>query len=135
MVKKEVARQITAKPPETSLLSLSVQFYGQPKIASYVPAGCFYPPPKVDSAILQISVLPERRLSIDGEKQFFALARAGFGTRRKQLANALSSGLDIDKAEIIALLHQADIDPARRAETLTIDDWLQLVEAWRARHV
>lgn len=130
MVQKEVAGQITAKPPEMSLLALSVQFYGVPKRVSTVPAGCFYPPPRVASAILRIDVLPQRRLPVEQEKQFFVLARAGFGTRRKQLANALSGGLDIDKAEIVALLRQAVIDPARRAETLAIDEWLKLLESW-----
>ena len=129
MVQKEVARQIVARPPETSLLSLAVQFYGTPKIVSYVSAGAFHPPPKVASAILRIEVFPERRLSPDDEKTFFKLARAGFGTRRKQLANALSSGLDIGKAATIGVLQKAGIDPSRRAETLTIDDWLKLLRA------
>ncbi len=132
MVQKEVARQIVAKPPEMSLLSVAIQFYGTPKIISYVPAGAFYPPPKVDSAILRIDVLPARRLSPEDEMTFFKLARAGFSTRRKQLANALSNGLDIDKATGIDLLQKAGIDPARRAETLTIDEWLDLLKAFEA---
>jgi 16S rRNA (adenine1518-N6/adenine1519-N6)-dimethyltransferase len=131
MVQKEVARQIVAKPPETSLLSLAVQFYGTPKVVSYVPAGAFYPPPKVASAILRIDVLAERRLSCEDEKDFFKLARAGFSTRRKQLANALSGGLEIDKATGIRLLQKAGIDPARRAETLTIGEWLQLLRTYK----
>jgi 16S rRNA (adenine1518-N6/adenine1519-N6)-dimethyltransferase len=131
MVQKEVARQIVARPPETSLLSVAVQFYGTPKIVSYVPAGAFYPPPKVASAILRIDVLPERRLTIDGEAAFFRLARAGFSTRRKQLINALSSGLDTDKENGGELLRKAGIDPKRRAETLTIDEWLQLLRAYK----
>ena len=129
MVQKEVARQIVARPPEMSLLSIAVQFYGAPKIVSYVPAGAFHPPPKVASAILRIEVLPQRRLPLDDEKAFFKLARAGFGTRRKQLANALSGGLDIDKAAAVELLQKAGIDPARRAETLTIDEWIKLLQA------
>jgi len=135
MVQKEVARQIVARPPEMSLLSIAVQFYGAPKIVSYVPAGAFHPPPKVASAILRIEVLPQRRLPLDDEKAFFKLARAGFGTRRKQLANALSGGLDIDKAAAIGLLQRAGIDPARRAETLTIDEWLTLLRAYKDRDV
>ena len=135
MVQKEVAAQITARPPEMSLLSLGVQFYGVPKRISNVPAGCFYPPPKVASSILRIDVLPERQLPVEQEKQFFALARAGFGTRRKQLANALSGGLNLDKAEITALLRRADIDPARRAETLMIEEWLRLLKTWSDENV
>jgi 16S rRNA (adenine1518-N6/adenine1519-N6)-dimethyltransferase len=131
MVQKEVAKQIVARPPEVSLLSVAIQFYGTPKIVSYVPAGAFYPPPKVSSAILRIDVLPQRRLSAGDEVTFFKLARAGFSTRRKQLINALSSGLDIDKAKGADLLQKTDIDPRRRAETLTIDDWLKLLRAYR----
>jgi 16S rRNA (adenine1518-N6/adenine1519-N6)-dimethyltransferase len=131
MVQKEVARQIVARPPEMSLLSIAVQFYGAPKIVSYVPAGAFHPPPKVSSAILRIEVLPQRRLSIDDEKTFFKLARAGFGTRRKQLINALSGGLDIGKAMAVELLQAAGIDPARRAETLTIDEWIDVLIAYK----
>ena len=71
MVQKEVARQIVARPPETSLLSVAIQFFGTPRIVSYVPAGAFYPPPKVASAILRIDVLPERRLSVEDEAVFF----------------------------------------------------------------
>ncbi len=131
MVQKEVARQIVARPPEMSLLSIAVQFYGVPKIVSYVPAGAFHPPPKVASAILRIEVLPERRLSFGDEKSFFKLARGGFSTRRKQLANALSGSLDMDKVRAIDLLEKAGIDPARRAETLTIDEWLILLQAYK----
>lgn len=135
MVQKEVARQITAEPPEMSLLALGVQFYGRPKVVGYVAAGCFHPAPKVASAILQIDVQPRRDLSSDQEKQFFALARAGFGTRRKQLINALAGGLNMDKAELLVIMQQAGIDPVRRAETLTIEEWLNLTKAWGDKHV
>jgi len=130
MVQKEVAKQVVAKPPEMSLLSVSVQFYSVPKVMSPVPAGAFYPPPKVDSAILRIDVLPHRRLPPDREAIFFKLARAGFSTRRKQLGNALSSGLGIEKAAAVGLLRQSGIDSARRAETLTIDEWLSLLRIY-----
>jgi 16S rRNA (adenine1518-N6/adenine1519-N6)-dimethyltransferase len=130
MVQKEVAQQIVARPPEVSLLSIAVQFYGTPKIVSYVPAGVFYPPPKVSSAILRIDVLPVRRTTPEDEAVFFKLARAGFSTRRKQLINAISSGLDIDKADGEAMLTRAGIDPKRRAETLTIEEWLKLTRSY-----
>ncbi|XUX00540.1 MAG: 16S rRNA (adenine(1518)-N(6)/adenine(1519)-N(6))-dimethyltransferase RsmA [Dehalogenimonas sp.] len=131
MVQKEVAKQIIAKPPETSLLSIAIQFHAVPRIVSHVPAGSFYPPPKVSSAILKIDVLPKRRLQMDDEAVFFKLVRAGFSTRRKQLINAISSGLDLDKARGSELLLKADIDPKRRAETLTIDDWLKLLRSYK----
>jgi 16S rRNA (adenine1518-N6/adenine1519-N6)-dimethyltransferase len=135
MVQKEVARQITARPPEMSLLALGVQFFGRPKIVGYVAAGCFHPAPKVDSAILHISVEKQRELSPDQEQRFFTFARAGFGTRRKQLANALAGGLKLEKSVVLELLHLAGIDPARRAETLTIEEWLKLTKAQDERRV
>ncbi len=131
MVQKEVARQIVARPPEMSLLSIAVQFYGTPKIVSYVPAGAFYPPPKVSSAILRIDVLPTRQTTAEDEAVFFKLARAGFSTRRKQLINALSSGLDIDKDKGEELLLKGGIDPKRRAETLAVEEWLKLLRAYK----
>jgi 16S rRNA (adenine1518-N6/adenine1519-N6)-dimethyltransferase len=125
MVQKEVAEAIVAKPGEMSLLSVSVQFYGEPKIISYVPAECFYPAPKVDSAIVRIDLYPQPRVAVD-EGGFFALVRAGFTTPRKQLANSLAQGLGISKAEALSLLGAAGIVSQRRAETLTLEEWARL---------
>jgi 16S rRNA (adenine1518-N6/adenine1519-N6)-dimethyltransferase len=125
MVQKEVAEAIAAKPGEMSLLSVSVQFYGEPKIISYVPAECFYPAPKVDSALLRINLYPQPRVAVD-ETGFFALVRAGFTTPRKQLANSLAQGLGISKSEALSLLEAAGIVSQRRAETLTLEEWARL---------
>lgn len=132
MVQKEVAQQITARPPEMSLLSIAVQFFGVPKLVSRVPAGAFYPPPRVDSALLRIDVLPVRRLSLEETAGFFKVARAGFATRRKQLVNALAGGLGIGKTEAAACLAAAGVDPSRRAETLSVEDWVALYRACRS---
>lgn len=132
MVQKEVAQQITARPPEMSLLSVAVQFFGTPKLVSRVPAGAFYPPPRVDSALLRVDVLPVPRLSWEETAGFFRIARAGFATRRKQLVNALAGGLGIGKAEAESWLAAAGIDPSRRAETLSIDEWINLYRACRS---
>lgn len=123
MVQKEVAKQITAQPGEMSLLSVSVQLYGKPKIVSKVPAHCFYPVPGVDSAILKIEVYPKTKVALDNIAGFFKIVRAGFSANRKQLVNSLSNGLKIPKSEIIPVLQQAGIEPRRRAETLTIEEW------------
>ncbi|WP_099092344.1 16S rRNA (adenine(1518)-N(6)/adenine(1519)-N(6))-dimethyltransferase RsmA [Dehalogenimonas formicexedens] len=131
MVQREVAKQIVAQPPEMSLLSVAIQFYASPRIVTHVPAGAFYPPPKVSSAVLRLEVLPQRRLSMADEAVFFKLARAGFSTRRKQLINAISAGLEIDKDRGAGLLERAAIDPRRRAETLTIDDWLNVLRSYK----
>lgn len=131
MVQKEVGEVIVAAPGQMSLLSVSVQFYGKPRIISQVPARCFYPPPKVDSAILRIDLLSRRVVAVTDEKSFFQVVRAGFTTSRKQLANSLAQGLGCSKAETLSWLEKADIVPQRRAETLTLEEWARL---WRVIH-
>ncbi|HEX8228392.1 MAG TPA: 16S rRNA (adenine(1518)-N(6)/adenine(1519)-N(6))-dimethyltransferase RsmA [Chloroflexia bacterium] len=128
MVQKEVADRMVAKPPEMSLLAVSVQFYGRPKIMFKVPPGAFNPPPKVDSAVVRIDVYGEGESPVDvsSEAAFFRLAQAGFGQRRKQLANTLTSGLGLPKSEVIESLQKAGIEPTRRAETLTLGEWARL---------
>ncbi len=126
MVQKEVAEQITAKPGQMSILSISVQLYGQPEIICYVPAHCFYPEPAVDSAILRITLYPQPAVEIADKESFFALVRAGFSSARKQLANSLANGLGITKPEVLDLLTRANIAPQRRAETLSLEEWAQL---------
>lgn len=128
MVQKEVAQAIVAGPGQRSILSISVQFYGKPRIVGYVPAGSFLPPPEVDSAVLKIEVYPRPAVEVD-EKAFFRLVRAGFCMPRKQLANPLSHGLDLPKSSALALLEKAGIAPQRRAETLSVAEWAQLLQA------
>ena len=127
MVQKEVAEEITAKPGQMSLLSVSVQFYGEPMIAGYVPAQSFYPAPEVDSALLKIVPYPHTPVDIDTES-FFSLVRAGFSAARKQIANSLTQSLGVTKVEVLSLLEKAEILPQRRAETLSLDEWTRL---WR----
>ena len=130
MVQKEVAEAIAARPGGMSLLSVSVQFYGQPKIISYVPARCFYPAPEVDSAILRVDRYTEPPVAVDDEAGFFELVRAGFSAPRKQMANSLALGLNWSKGEVITLLEKAGILPQRRAETLALDEWARLWQAF-----
>jgi len=132
MVQKEVAEAIVAEPGQMSLLSVSVQFYGQPEIIDYVPAHCFYPPPEVDSAILRIDLYPQSALAVADEKSFFKLVRAGFTASRKQLVNSLAQGLDMPKTEVLSLLAKANIIPQRRAETLTLEEWGVLWRVFKA---
>jgi 16S rRNA (adenine1518-N6/adenine1519-N6)-dimethyltransferase len=127
MVQKEVAEAIVAEPGKRSVLSISVQFYGRPSIVTYVPAAAFYPAPEVDSAIVKIDVYPRPPVDVD-EEGFFSLVRAGFTAARKQSVNSLSQGLKLPKDEVLTLLKKANIDPQRRAETFTLDEWAAL---WR----
>jgi len=124
MVQKEVAQRICAQPPDMSLLAVSVQFYAEPKILSYVSKGSFWPPPKVDSAILEIT--PKKELPDIDAKLFFKIVHAGFSAPRKQLAGNLSKNLKIERNIIEDRLKKAGINPRQRAETLNIEDWTQL---------
>jgi len=126
MVQKEVAEAIVAEPGQMSLLSISVQFYGKPRIINYVPAQSFYPEPEVDSAILRVDLYPQPAVAVTDKSSFFELVRAGFTASRKQICNSLAQGLELPKAEVLSLLVRASIVPRRRAETLTLDEWAQL---------
>jgi len=127
-VQLEVARRICAQPPDMNLLAVSVQFYGTPQVVQRIKAGAFYPMPDVDSAVVRIDLPaapPHPAADVDG---FFRVAKAGFGQKRKQLHNALKAGLGRPAAEIDRALVEAQIDPQRRAETLTLIEWQQLAD-------
>ncbi|MCH8206345.1 MAG: ribosomal RNA small subunit methyltransferase A [Chloroflexi bacterium] len=132
MVQREVARKIAAAPGDMGLVSVAVQLYGRPRVVSYVPPGAFRPAPKVTSAILRIDVYPEPALDLDSEKRFFELVRAGFSARRKQLRNCLRDGLTLSGESADAILLGAGIDPTRRAQTLSIEEWGSLYSEWTA---
>lgn len=124
MVQKEVAQRICAKPPNMSILAVSVQFYATAKIVSYVSKNCFWPAPKVDSAIIKITPFEAKK---DADvKAFFTVVKAGFSQPRKQLANNLSKALKINREQVTTWLLKNSIKPEQRAETLNIDDWVKL---------
>ena len=127
-VQREVAQRIVAGPGQMSLLAVSVQVYGQPQLVHRIPAGAFYPPPQVDSAVVRIDTFSEPRLSGPDVDHFFRVVKAGFGQKRKQLKNALAAGLHQSTAELVTALEQAGIDPARRAETLSLEEWGRLAK-------
>ena len=127
-VQKEVAERICADAGDLSLLALSVQVYGKPQIVARIPAGAFFPAPKVDSAVLRMDIYPTPLIPNEYLRAFFKLIRAGFGQKRKTLRNSLSAGLHIPPVEAESLLARAGIDPKRRAETLSIEEWKGLCE-------
>jgi 16S rRNA (adenine1518-N6/adenine1519-N6)-dimethyltransferase len=129
-VQREVAERITAAPGDMSLLALSVQLYGQPRVVAHIPAGAFYPAPKVDSAIIRTDLYPAPVIPVTHIPGFFRLAKAGFSQKRKTLRNALSAGLACEPAQAEQLLRAAGIDPQRRAETLSLVEWGQLVTVY-----
>jgi 16S rRNA (adenine1518-N6/adenine1519-N6)-dimethyltransferase len=126
LVQLEVARQLCAEPGDMSLASLAVQLYGTPRIARRVPPGAFTPRPKVTSAVVAIELFDRPAAGVEDVGGFFKVARAGFSAPRKQLRNTLANGLHVTPAEADALLRDAGIDPARRAETLAIAEWAAL---------
>ncbi len=126
-MQQEVAKRICAEPGELSLLALSVQVFGKPRILSTIPAGAFYPQPKVDSATLEVALYPEPFMTDRQLTDFFHLAKAGFSQKRKMLRNTISSGLKIPAEKAEGLLRQAGIDPTRRAQTLDLVEWRTLV--------
>jgi len=130
MVQKEVGQRITAKPPDMSLLAVSVQFYAQPKIMGYVSRKSFWPSPKVDSAIIKITprkAVPQYDSGL--REQFFKIVRSGFSHPRKQLINNLSTGLSIPRPQVETWLQENKIRPEQRAETLTIEEWIKLARS------
>lgn len=131
-VQKEVAQRICETPGDMSLLALSVQVYGKPRIVAHIPAGAFFPAPNVDSAVLLIQIYDQPLIPTELLDTFFQLIKAGFSQKRKTLRNSLSSGLAISPTQAAELLTQADIDPQRRAETLSIDEWSKLASIRQA---
>jgi len=129
-IQKEVAQRIVARDGKMSLLSLSVFVFGEPEIAGIIPAGSFFPAPDVDSAVLRIRLHPEPLIPAAKLDQFFKLAHAGFGQKRKTLRNSLSAGLGLSTGEVEAMLLKAAIQPSRRAETLSVAEWAKLLESF-----
>lgn len=131
-IQDEVAERIVAEPPKMSILAISVQLYGAPKIAGRIPRTAFWPAPDVGSAILRIDDIGsglEQKLSGLSEQEFFTVVKAGFASKRKQLHNSLAHNLALPAEKVAAVLGKADIDPTRRAETLTIEEWVRLSKA------
>ncbi|MFC1872531.1 16S rRNA (adenine(1518)-N(6)/adenine(1519)-N(6))-dimethyltransferase RsmA [Chloroflexota bacterium] len=131
MVQKEVAEIITAPPGKRSLLSIGVQYYAEPQIVCEVPAISFYPPPEVSSAVVKADIKTELPLPQTEEAGFFGIVRSGFTASRKQLANSLAIGLSKPKTETLALLEEAGVPPSQRAESLTLEEWLSLWQAYQ----
>lgn len=125
MIQKEVGQRICAQPPNMSVLAVSVQFYAKPKIVSYLPKNSFWPQPKVDSAIIKI--IPKKQTVINA-KLFFEVVKAGFAHPRKQLRNNFSKRLKMNKEKTEQWLLKNSIQPNQRAETLKVQDWINLTK-------
>jgi 16S rRNA (adenine1518-N6/adenine1519-N6)-dimethyltransferase len=139
MVQKEVGQRICAKPPRMNMLAVSVQFYAEPEIISYIPKTSFWPQPKVNAAIVKITphkAAPHQCLQHDAglREQFFEFVRSGFSQPRKQILNNLSNGLKLDKEKIKSWLSENNIRPAQRAETLSVEDWIKISQSFKENY-
>ncbi|WP_400244730.1 16S rRNA (adenine(1518)-N(6)/adenine(1519)-N(6))-dimethyltransferase RsmA [Niallia sp. JL1B1071] len=131
MLQKEVAERISAKPgtKEYGSLSIAIQYYTKPEVVMIVPKTVFVPQPNVDSAVIRLTIRETPSVSVKNEDFFFQITRASFAQRRKTILNNLSSQLEggkEKKAEIIAALEQAGIEPSRRGESLSIEEFAKL---------
>ncbi len=128
MLQREVAERLAAPPGSKAYGSLSVlvQLHCEVRLALQVPPGAFRPPPKVESAVVHLRVLPTLRIPVGDERRFQTVVRAAFSRRRKTVANALAGSLGQPVERVKQALAEAGIDPRRRAETLTIPDFAAL---------
>lgn len=133
MVQKEVAKRICAAPGSSdySAFSIYVQYHADARILFDVPAGCFVPQPRVDSAVIHLAPLAAPSVAVRDEKLFFAIVRAAFNQRRKTLVNAISPafGGRLDKAKILSLVASCGLDERIRGERLSLQQYAALADA------
>jgi 16S rRNA (adenine1518-N6/adenine1519-N6)-dimethyltransferase len=133
MVQKEVAMRLKADPGTRDYGSMSVfvQYYAQPEIVSYVSKNVFMPPPEVSSAVVKLTPRPSPPVLVPSEETFFNIVHCAFGKRRKTLLNSLSdcSAMELSKERVGQVLQSANIDPSRRAETLSLEEFAQIARA------
>ncbi len=124
LVQAEVAERVAAPPGQMSYLSVFVQNVTDADVVARVPADAFEPSPKVDSAILRLRRRNEPAIPPGRERpSFYRLVQAGFRQRRKQLHNALARELPVPREALSHAFAACAIDPERRAQTLSVDDW------------
>ncbi|KEH95335.1 16S rRNA (adenine(1518)-N(6)/adenine(1519)-N(6))-dimethyltransferase RsmA, partial [Clostridium novyi] len=131
MIQKEVAERIASEPncKEYGALSILVQYYCDTEILRKVPPTCFIPQPKVDSIIIKLDRLDEPRVKVKDEELFFKIVRQSFNMRRKTLRNAIKSLGDVSGDHIEKVFNDAGIDPRRRGETLSIEEFGKLADS------
>lgn len=136
MVQKEVAERIVAKvgTKDYGAISVLCNFYTKPEIVEIVPAGSFYPAPKVDSAVLRMEVLDKPPVLVESETQFFKVVKSAFLHRRKTLLNCLSSGFGIEKPALSEMLKELGIEPSVRGERLGLSEFAKIADAIGKMH-
>jgi 16S rRNA (adenine1518-N6/adenine1519-N6)-dimethyltransferase len=133
MVQKEVAKRICAQPKskDWSPLSVKVQLYSEVKTLFHLKPTSFFPPPKVESSVIKIVFLKRPKVPIADENFFFSVVRSAFGQRRKIILNPLSANFGLPKKEMELILNKVKIDPKRRPETLSLQEFADLSSALR----
>ncbi len=129
MIQKEVAERMAAKPggKEYGSLSIAVQYYCVPKVVCTVPHTVFIPQPNVDSAVIKLSLRDKPAVDVPDEDHFFRVVQASFAQRRKTLANNLTAFVGKDRREALTeLLLKNEIDPTRRGETLSLEEFARI---------
>ncbi len=133
MIQKEVAERIAAKPgtKEYGSLSIAAQYYAEAKTELIVPKTVFVPQPNVDSAVLKLTLRSEPAVDLKDESFFFQLVKASFAQRRKTLMNNLTHNLFTknEKEKLELIMRECEIDPTRRGETLSMDEFAVLANA------
>ncbi|MDN4593463.1 16S rRNA (adenine(1518)-N(6)/adenine(1519)-N(6))-dimethyltransferase RsmA [Polycladomyces subterraneus] len=136
MIQKEVAERLRAKPgtKDYGSLTVAVQYFAEVSWVATVPRHVFVPRPNVDSAVIRLSVRPEPAVQVRDEALFFRVVRAAFNQRRKTLSNALSTLLSDgkNKEALNRWLEEAGIDPRRRGETLSLEEFARLADGLAA---
>lgn len=127
MIQKEVGERMAAEPncKEYGSLSVLVQYYCNIQVIRKVSPKCFIPSPKVDSMVIKLTKLPVPSIKVRDKNLFFKIVRLSFNMRRKTLWNALKP-LNIDKVELQKAFQNCNIDPKRRGETLSLDEFGRL---------
>ena len=130
MVQKEVAERLCAKEGTKDYGAISVMcaYYTKPEMVCIVPAHSFVPAPKVDSAVIKLNICDTPNVECKNEKMFFKTVKAGFSQRRKTLSNCVSSFFGIEKSTASDALESVGIDPRRRGETLSLEEYARLAD-------
>ena len=132
MVQKEVAEKILSSPGEDGWGPLAVrcQYLCEPYLAQIVPASCFTPVPKVDSAFIVLPRRQEPAVRVKDEKAFFQIVTAAFALRRKTMTNGLSASLHLSREEALELMRRAGLDEKIRGEKLNLEQLAALADVW-----
>jgi len=126
LVQREVGQRLAAQPPHLQLIGLAIQLWGTVRRLSSVPAGCFWPRPKIDSQLILLRPHTDSRLSGDERERVLAVAAQFFRLRRKQMGGTLRRNWNLNIAQAERQLRHVGIDPTQRPQEVTVLQWVQL---------